>query len=137
MKKQVIFLPDAPKPLAKYSHGVKVGPFLFTAGIAAQAPGKDTVPPELIGDVAGQTRLILEHFKKILAAGGCTLNDVIRTNVYLTDMKDYQEMNKVYAEYFPMPNSECPGRMCMEISALATPELLVEIDMIAICPEND
>lgn len=137
MKKEFLFIPNGPMPLAKYSHGAKVGPIVFTSGLAAQAPGTNKVAPELVGDVAGQTRQTLEHLKNVLATAGCTFDDVIRTNIYLTNINDYQQMNAVYSEYFPKPQPECPGRMCMEIPALAQPELLVEIDMIAVCPNEE
>ena len=134
MEKRFIFTEKAPKPLAKYSHGAVVGPLVITSGVAAQQAGEAQVAPELIGDVRAQTRLTLEHLKAILAEAGCTFADVVRTNIYLTDMGDYAAMNEVYSEYFPQPPAECPGRMCMEVPKLAQPELLVEIDMIAVNP---
>jgi len=133
-KKEVIYnlekasLPIAP---ANFSHAVKAGPFIFTAGHTAFMPGTNELDKKAIGNIELQTRQTLEVLKGILEDAGSSLEDVLSTKVYLTDMKNYYEMNKVYSEYFPK-REEAPARMCMAINALAKPELLIEIEMIAL-----
>ncbi len=138
-KKEVIYnlekacLPIAP---ANFSHAVKAGPFVFTAGHTAFMPGTSELDKKAIGNAGLQTRQTLEVLKGILEDAGSSLEEVLVTKVYLTDIKDYYEMNKVYSEYFPK-REEAPARMCMEINALAKPELLVEIEMIALAHQEE
>lgn len=138
-KKEVIYnlkkacLPIAP---ANFSHAVKAGPFVFTAGHTAFMPGTSELDKKAIGNAGLQTRQTLEVLKGILEDAGSSLKDVISTKIYLTDIKNYYEMNKVYSEYFPK-REEAPARMCMEINALAKPELLVEIEMIALAHQEE
>ena len=138
-KKEVIYnlkkacLPIAP---ANFSHAVKAGPFVFTAGHTAFMPGTSELDKKAIGNAGLQTRQTLEVLKGILEDAGSSLEEVISTKIYLTDIKDYYEMNKVYSEYFPK-REEAPARMCMEINALAKPELLVEIEMIALAHQEE
>ena len=138
-KKEVIYnlkkacLPIAP---ANFSHAVKAGPFIFTAGHTAFMPGTSELDKKAIGNIELQTRQTLEVLKGILEDAGSSLEDVISSKIYLTDIKDYYEMNKVYSEYFPK-REEAPARMCMEINALAKPELLIEIEMIALAHQEE
>jgi len=133
-KKKVIYnLKKACLPIepANFSHAVKAGPFIFTAGHTAFMPGTNELDKKAIGNIQLQTRQTLEVLKGILEDAGSSFKDVIVSKVYLTNMKDYYEMNKVYSEYFPK-REEAPARMCLEVSALAKPELLIEIEMIAL-----
>ena len=77
-------------------------------------------------DVPSQTRYTLENCKKQLASAGCTFEDVIKTNVYITDLDHWDEMNKVYSEMMPKP---FPARTCVGTKLL--PHLLIEIEMWA------
>jgi len=81
------------------------------------------------GDVAAQTAQTLENIKQILEEVGSSLDRVIKTTVFLTDVvKDFQTMNEVYRRYFP---KDPPARSTIGVAALARPELLVEIECIA------
>ncbi len=107
------------------SAGVKAGSFLYTSGQVG-VDGDTGVVPE---DVGEQTRLCFENLRRILAAGGVDLEDVIKVNVYLTDTGDFAAMNEVYRTYFPV---DPPARTTVGISGLARPEFKVEIEMIAL-----
>jgi len=120
-----------PSPNVNISHAVKVGPFVFTSGHTALMPGTSVIDKKAHGNAGLQTRQTLEVLKGILEDVGCSLGDVLLTKVYLTDINSYNEMNEVYSEYFPK-KEEAPARTCIEVSALAKPELLVEIEMIAL-----
>jgi len=75
------------------------------------------------------TKQSLENIKAILVQAGCTLDDVVKTTVFIKDMKDFAVMNTMYAEYF---TKDCPARACIEIARLPK-DALVEIEVIAIC----
>jgi aminoacrylate peracid reductase len=111
-------------PLAPYSPGVRADNVLYTSGVLPiDAQGK------LIGagDVAAQTRAVIEAIKAIIEAAGGSLDDVAYNMIFLKDMADYQAMNAVYAEYF---SRQAPARYCIRAD-LVRPEFLVEISAIA------
>ena len=120
-----------PSPNVNISHAVKAGPFVFTSGHTALMPGTSEIDKKAFGNVGLQTQQTLEVLKGILEDVGCSLDDVLLTKVYLTNMNSYNEMNQVYSKYFPK-REEAPARTYIEASALAKPELLVEIEMIAL-----
>ena len=115
---------DAPNPQGPYSHAVKAGGFVYVSGQAALDPG--TSKP-INGTVAEETRRTLENVKSILAASGASLADVVKCSVFLADIRDFQAMNAVYAEYF---GEAKPARTTVQ-STLPASGLKVEIDCVA------
>ena len=115
-------------PAPPYVPGTKRGPFVFTSG---QVPvdGDGEFVGE--GDIAAQTRQVLNNIKVVLAEGGATIADVMKTTVFLADMKDFAGMNEVFAEFF---GSDKPARTTVE-AGLARPKFLVEIEAVAIVEE--
>ncbi len=123
MKKKIIETKNAPAALGQYSQGVQAGNFLFTSG----QTGMDPKTGRLAGpDIASQTRQTLENLKAILAAGGCSLDQVVKCNVYLQDINEFPEMNRIYAEYFP---HNPPARSTVQVQLGFNAR--VEIDMLA------
>lgn len=121
MKKEALFH----KPGMPFSKAVKANGFLFVSGNVAVnletgAKGE--------GDIKDQTRLVLKNLKKIVEDAGSSFDDVVRVNIYLTDIKDFGGMNEVYKEFFP--NSP-PARTTVGVSELSSPVFIVEIDLIA------
>ncbi len=113
-----------PRPSFPYSPGAKGGNYIFTAGqVAWDASGEVTG----LGDVRAQTAQTLNNVKSVLAEGGAGLGDVLKCNVYLKDISDFQAMNEVFASFFP---DHPPARTTVQ-AALAEPEMLVEIEAIA------
>lgn len=113
-----------PRPTYPYSPGARGGNTIFTAGqVAWDEAGQVTG----LGDVRAQTVQTLNNVKSVLAEGGAGLGDVVKCNVYLKDMRDFQAMNEVFASFFP---TEPPARTTVQ-AALAEPEMLVEIEAIA------
>ncbi len=113
-----------PRPSFPYSPGAKGGGMVFTAGqVAWDESGEVTA----LGDVRQQTIQTLDNVKAVLEEGGASLDDVLKCNVYLTDMKNFQIMNDVFASYFPKAP---PARTTVQ-TPLAEPEMLVEIEAIA------
>jgi 2-iminobutanoate/2-iminopropanoate deaminase len=115
---------DAPKPVGPYSQSARIGAVLAAAGQG----GMDPVTGELAGEgVAEQTRRALENVTAVLAANGGTLQDVIRTGVFLTDTDDFEAMNDVYRTMFSEPY---PARTTVYVGLPAG--MKVEIDAIAV-----
>ena len=111
-------------PVAPYSPGMKAGNTVYVAGtIALNTKG------ELVGegDVAAQTEQVIQNIRDVLEAAGAGLQDIVMTNVFLTDFNNYGAMNKVYAKYF---GEKPPARYCVKCE-LVKPEFLVEIAAIA------
>ncbi len=124
MKREIVNPLNKPTPVL--SPAVKIDNLVYTAGQVG-------VNPET-GELAGpgmqeQTRQVMENIKLLLEAAGSSMDKIIKCLVFITDMKDFQEMNEVYTSYF---DKEPPARSCVEVAALARKELLVEIEAIAI-----
>ncbi len=121
--KEIIKTDKAPQPVGPYSQAVKVGNFLFLSGQIPYTPeGK------LAGDtIQEQTRQVLENLKAVLEAAGANMNNVVKVTVYLKDMNDFGEMNKIYAEYF---KENPPARAAVEVARLPK-DVKIEIELIA------
>ena len=121
--REVITTDGAPTAIGPYSQAIRCGGFLFVSGQIALDP----VTGDLIGaEVGGQTEQVLKNAGEILMAGGSTLELVVRTTVYLTDMAHFARMNEVYALFFgDMP----PARSTVAVAALPK-GALVEMDFI-------
>ncbi|MGI2335154.1 MAG: RidA family protein [Dehalogenimonas sp.] len=124
MKKEIIHSDHAPKAIGPYSQAVKAGNMLFTSGQLPINP----VTGEISGDVADQTRQVLENLKAVVEAAGGTLTDVVKTTVFITDLSGFAAMNAVYEQYFTVSP---PARSTVEISGLAK-NALVEIELVAV-----
>jgi 2-iminobutanoate/2-iminopropanoate deaminase len=123
MKKQIITSEQAPPAVGPYSHAVVAGPFVFVSGqIPINRQG------EMVqGDIVVQTVQVLENLKAILKTAGLALSDVVKTTVFLKDMADFAEMNRVYGEFFP---ENPPARSSLQVAGLAR-NAAVEIEAIA------
>jgi 2-iminobutanoate/2-iminopropanoate deaminase len=119
-----------PTPISHYSNGVKAGDTIYVSGqVALDGEGRLVGP----GDVVAQARQVLENIRQILAAGGATLDDVVKVTVYLANVDDRPRVNQVRQAYFG-PNR--PASTLVEVSRLALPGLLVEIEAIAVVPSR-
>ena len=127
MDKEAVRTEDAPAPFqgAPYSQAIRAGGLVFVSGQLALRPGS----PELVGDeIAAQTEQVFTNLSAILEAAGSSLDRVVKTTVYVTNLDDFQGMNEVYRRYVgELP----PARATIEVSALPS-GALVEIDAIAL-----
>jgi len=123
MRKPVV-TDKAPRPVGPYSQAIIDGDTIYVAG---QGPGNPQTGQLELGDVPSQTRRTLDNMKAILEAAGSSLDKVLRCNVYLKDINDFQAMNQVYATYFSAPH---PARTTIQAGALPG-GISVEIDCIA------
>jgi 2-iminobutanoate/2-iminopropanoate deaminase len=110
------------------SQAVRAGDFILVSG---QVPTElDKLEP-ISGSIRDQTRLCLNHIKSILAAAGATLEDIVKIQVFLTDMSDFREMNEAYKEYFTQHK---PARSAFGVKQLAL-DFKIEIEAIAYKPK--
>jgi 2-iminobutanoate/2-iminopropanoate deaminase len=113
--------PGSPAPRGPYSPAVRAGDFIFVSG---------QVPPEP-GDIAHETRQVLNNVKIILEGCGSSLADVVKCSVFLADGQDFAAMNQVYAEFF---GDAKPARSTV-VTGFMIPNIRVEIDAIAYRPK--
>ena len=125
MSKRVIFTEKAPRPIGPYSQAVVAGGFLFGSG---QIPVDPETGRIVEGGIKEQTRRVMENIKAILEAAGCTLEDVVSVTVFLSDLNDFEEFNRVYAEYF---KGQPPTRTTVEVSRLPK-GVKLEVNFIAV-----
>jgi 2-iminobutanoate/2-iminopropanoate deaminase len=114
----------APAAIGPYSQAVVHNGFLFTAGQIAIDPATGQV---VAGDVVAQTERVLANLSAVLAAAGCTWNDVVKTTVFLHDMSDFPAVNEAYARAL---GDARPARSTVQVAALPR-NVLVEIEAIA------
>ena len=122
--KQCVSSPSAPRAIGPYSPAVRAGQVLFVSG---QVPIDPATGSLVTGDIAVQTRRVLDNVGALLEAGGLAFADVARTTVFLADMNDFTAMNEVYGEYFAEPY---PARATVQVARLPK-DARVEIDVIA------
>jgi 2-iminobutanoate/2-iminopropanoate deaminase len=109
---QVIKTDKAGPPVGPYSQGIKAGGFVFVAGEKGLDPLTGRIVP---GGIEAETRRTLENIKAILEAGGSSMDLVVSTFVFMTDLSQFTAMNAVYAQYF---TKNPPGRTTVEVKAL-------------------
>ena len=120
-------IPDAPKPVAPYSHVVEQDGWLFVTGQLATDPDDDSRP--LPDGIEAQTRKVMDNLARALRGVGASLADAVCVRIFLTRFEqDYAPMNALYASYFPP--DRLPARTTVGVTALARGGL-VEIDLIA------
>lgn len=124
MPKTPIIPEGSPPPLAPYSPGILADGIVYVSGRTAMDADGNSVG---IGDVASQTRHVLEGIKSVIEAAGGKMEDVVFNHIFVKDFADYAAMNAVYKEYFP---SKPPARYCIKAD-LVRPEFLVEIASVA------
>jgi reactive intermediate/imine deaminase len=138
IKREIVKGKATPTPMAHYCQGILAGDTLYAAGQIA-SDYKTGVPPEARQDAAfpyygsniqKQTRYILDNLKSVFEAAGCGLKDVVKSQVFLTDLNDFYYFDQVWKEYFPSP----PPRTTVQVSGLLVPGCRIEIDLTAVLP---
>ncbi len=126
MSKQVVHTHAAPAAIGPYSQAIRAGDFVYTAGQI----GIDPATGQLVEGIEAQTRQALRNLQAVLEAAGASLEQVVKTTVFLHDMGDFGAMNAVYAEFFA---AEPPARSAVQAAALPK-GALVEIEAVAYSP---
>ena len=123
MTKRIVFTEKAPKPVGPYSQAVTSGDFVFISGQIPLDPKSSKV---VESGIEAQTVQVLENLKNILESIDLTLDDVVKTSVFLSNLNDFQAFNRVYSNYFP---ENPPARTTVQAGLMAG--VLLEIDAIA------
>ncbi|MGH9803547.1 MAG: RidA family protein [Candidatus Acidiferrales bacterium] len=126
--KQTIATQSAPAAIGPYSQGVKAIGFLFLSGQVALDPATGQL---VAGDIRAQTERVLKNLEAVLAAAGRSMEAVVKTTVYLTDLGDFAAMNEVYVRFFPQAP---PARATVEVRRLPK-DAKIEIDLIAVAAD--
>jgi len=113
------------EPIIGYSRGVKVGNYIHMSGTTATGPDGKIVGP---GDPAAQTLQAIRNIEAALAQGGATLKDVVRTRMFVTDIKRWEQYARAHGQMF---GEIKPATTIVEVSKLIDPEMLVEIEVDA------
>jgi len=124
--RRVIRTSEAPRPRGVYSQAIVDGDFVFVAGQASVDPVTNQLD---LGDIRSETHRTLTNIQSILRAAGCSMHDVVRVGIFLSDLKDFEAMNEVYRKFFP---DDPPARTTVGVSL---PKIKIEIDCIARLPK--
>jgi 2-iminobutanoate/2-iminopropanoate deaminase len=125
MEKRVIHTDKAPKAIGPYSQAIQAGNLLFLSG---QIP-LDPVSGELVkGDIRQGTKRVLENMKGVLESQGLGMEDVVKVTIFLKDIGNFNQVNEIYATYFP---SSPPARSTVEVARLPR-DAGIEIEAIAL-----
>ena len=124
--KTIITTKNAPAPIGPYNQAVLTGNTLYTSGQIALNP----ISGKLItGDICMETKQVMENLKAVLGAAKMTFENVIKSSIFISDMNNFTEINRIYGEYFD--NETAPARETVEVANL--PKFVnVEISMIAV-----
>ncbi len=122
-------VPGKATPRGSFPHIKRAGDFLFVSGTSARRPD-NTIEG---GDIAAQTRAVIENIRDILAAAGASLEDLVDISTFLVDMRDFAAYNAVYSEFFTY---EGPARTTVAVRQLPHPDLLIEIKAVAYKPAS-
>ena len=123
--KKIIATTNAPAAIGPYSQAIDCGSFLVTSG---QVPFDPKTGEFVPGGIQEQTRQVLTNVKAILEAAGLTMDNVVKTTVFIADMNDFPKVNEVYKKYFCEP---FPARSCVAVKELPL-NGLVEIEAIVV-----
>ena len=125
--KTVISTAEAPTAVGPYSQAIAAGGLVFCSGQIPLEPSSGVL---IEGDISSQTKRVLENLTAVLRAHGLTMEHVVKTTVFMTDLANFGGMNTVYAQFFP---SDPPARSTIQVAALPK-GANVEIEAIAFKP---
>jgi len=125
MKKEIIISEKVPAAIGPYSPALKIGNLVFVSG---QLPIDPVIGEIIKGDIEAQTRMSLENLKASLEPYSIIMENVVKTTIFLKNMDNFEQVNKIYGEYF---TEKFPARSCIEVSRLPK-DAEIEIEAIAI-----
>ena len=124
MKKDIITSKNAPAAIGPYSPALKVGNLIFASG---QLPIDPKTGKIIEGDIEAQARMALENLKTVLEPYSVSMENIVKTTIFLKDMDNFARVNKVYGEYF---TEKFPARSCIEVACLPK-DVDIEVEAIA------
>ncbi|MFC4892131.1 RidA family protein [Pseudofrancisella aestuarii] len=124
MKKQKISTENAPKALGAYEQAIKVGNFVYTSGQIGLKPDGT-----LVGEcIKEQTKQVMENLEAVLKAAGSSLQEVVKTTIFIKDMTEFAIIDEVYKSFF---DGNFPARSCVEVARLPK-DVKIEIEVVAL-----
>ena len=123
--KQIIQTNNAPQAIGPYSQAVMANGTLYVSGQIPVVPATGAIVSDKVED---QTRQVMENVKAVVEAAGLTLNNVVKTTVFIKNMDDFAVINGIYSEYF---KENSPARACVEVTRLPK-DVLIEMEAIAV-----
>ena len=115
---------NAPAAIGPYSQAIEANGFVFASGQIPVNPATGEIPE----GVEAQAEQVMQNMTNLLAAAGTSMENVVKTCVFIQNMDDFAAINAIYAKYFPVP---CPARSCVEVSKLPL-GARIEIEVIAV-----
>ena len=123
--KRAVESPGSPKPIGPYSDAIVANGFIFLAGKVGTDPKTNSL---VDGGIVEQTEQVLKNLEVVLKAAGGSLDDVVKTTVFLADMNDFTKMNEIYAKFFKKPY---PARSTVQVARLPR-DAKIEIEAVAV-----
>ena len=122
--KKVISTTKAPAAIGPYSQAIEANGFVFASGQIPVNPETGEIPE----GIEAQAEQVMKNMKNLLEAAGSSIDQVVKTSVFIKNMDDFATINSIYAKYF---EKDCPARSCVEIARLPK-DVLLEMEAIAV-----
>ena len=123
MSKKIISTDKAPAAIGPYSQAVEAGGFIYASGQIPIDPATGNIPE----GIEAQAKQALTNVKNLIETAGLTLDDVVKTSVFIKDMGDFAKVNEIYATFF---TKDYPARSCVEVARLPK-DVLIEVEVVA------
>ena len=123
MGKKIIATDKAPAAIGPYSQAIEAGGFVFASGQIPVDPATGNIPD----GIEAQAKQALINVKNLMEASGLSMDNIVKTSVFIKDMNDFAKVNEVYATFF---ESDFPARSCVEVARLPK-DVLIEVEVIA------
>lgn len=125
MKKEIIRTENAPAPIGPYSQGVKINGTLYVSGQIALDPKSGEL---MLDNIEEETEMVMENLKAVVEAAGLTMENIVKTSIFISDMNNFSRINEVYGSFF---EKDFPARETVQVSVLPK-NVNVEISCIAV-----
>ena len=123
MNKKIITTDKAPAAIGPYSQAIEAGGFVFASGQIPVDPATGNIPE----GIEAQAKQALTNVKNLMEASGLSMENIVKTSVFIKDMNDFAKVNEVYATFF---DNDFPARSCVEVARLPK-DVLIEVEVIA------
>ena len=123
MGKKIIATDKAPAAIGPYSQAIEAGGIVFASGQIPVDPATGNIPD----GIEAQAKQALTNVKNLMEASGLSMDNIVKTSVFIKDMNDFAKVNEVYATFF---ESDFPARSCVEVARLPK-DVLIEVEVIA------
>ncbi len=123
MNKKIITTDKAPAAIGPYSQAIEAGGFVFASGQIPVDPATGNIPE----GIEAQAKQALTNVKNLMEASGLSMDNIVKTSVFIKDMNDFAKVNEVYATFF---DNDFPARSCVEVARLPK-DVLIEVEVVA------